>query len=370
MPKKSYGLVVEVADPLPVELRRHRRPVDAVDPVVRDVGDLVVHGVGVRREEVRVRAHLVDVEVQDRRQLSDELELRVRSPAGSGRTSRGSCRCRRRCGACPPRGRRGSGPAGSRRSRCRGSSRTRSRPVGELVEQLEGRLGAALLAAVDVRLHQQDRGGRGGERLAPDRRASRVAELVDRGFDRGQAVGRDVLRARRRSRTGAGVPRRRTRRSRSSPGRSRRRSRRGRRPTRRPSPPGRRGRSPRTSWAVGTTPANSGVVWIGWQAACAALGPTERPPTNRTRVISRAGSRLRTRRAIVPPSGAWRSPASASAVADVNRARRAGVARWTHGPRGRAGPRGAGPSVDHRRAARGGAGPRSPPCPDVAGRSS
>jgi hypothetical protein len=54
--------VVEVRDALPVELVLHRRAVQVVDPADRLVGDLVVDRVRVRREEVRLRAHLAEID--------------------------------------------------------------------------------------------------------------------------------------------------------------------------------------------------------------------------------------------------------------------------------------------------------------------
>jgi len=84
--EEVVGPEVEVRDLLAVELGRHRRPVEVVDPVDRLVGDLVVHGVGVRRKEVRVRAHLVRVDRQLGWVLAHELDdpvdlgLRRREP--------------------------------------------------------------------------------------------------------------------------------------------------------------------------------------------------------------------------------------------------------------------------------------------------
>ena len=101
--------VVEVRDLAGVEDLLHRGPVEVVDPADRLARQLVVDRVGVGREEVAGRvAHLVGVDEQHRREAGAASRPCRPSPAACGRTSRGSCRSRRRCGACRPRGRPGS----------------------------------------------------------------------------------------------------------------------------------------------------------------------------------------------------------------------------------------------------------------------
>ena len=68
---------VEVLDPLAVELAGDGRAVQLVDPVMRRVGDLVVLGISVGREEVVREAELVGVDVEHRRVGADGLELAV-----------------------------------------------------------------------------------------------------------------------------------------------------------------------------------------------------------------------------------------------------------------------------------------------------
>ena len=184
-PEEVVRLVVEVPDPLTVELGGHRGPVDPVDPVVRLVGDLVIHGVGVRREEVRERPHLVDVEVQHGREPSKELELRVRLRLSTGEPVAVhvdvvgvAARVRLAAVWALHGDEHDDRVVEDRLGDAVGAS-------GELVEQLERGLRAALLAPVDVGLHQQDRRGGGGQRTDVGLGLG-IPELRDRRVDGGR----------------------------------------------------------------------------------------------------------------------------------------------------------------------------------------
>ena len=143
-------VTVEVGDVEALEGLGHRTAVDVVDPVQRGLADLVIHRVGVRREEVGRTAHLVGVDEQLRRQLSQHLELGVglglgaREPVAVHVEAVGVAT---RVGL----------PAVRVLRRQYDDDRVvedlLSRAVaagGQLVEDAQRRVGAALLAAVDV----------------------------------------------------------------------------------------------------------------------------------------------------------------------------------------------------------------------------
>ncbi len=181
--KKSYGAPWKNLIPSRSNSSRDRRAVQAVDPVMGLVGDLVVLGIGVRAGRSSRQPELVGVDVQHRRVLADDLELAVGLGLGPGEPVAVHVEAVRGSGGRRPRGRPGSGSAGSRRSRSRGCRRRRSRRGGELVQGVERGVGAALLVAVDVGREPQDRRARVQPSAIASRAGRRVAQRLETGAD-------------------------------------------------------------------------------------------------------------------------------------------------------------------------------------------
>jgi hypothetical protein len=179
---------------LPVELGPHRGAEDVVGEVHRLGRHLVVDRIRGRREEEVVPALLVGVDMHDTRVLAQQLELplglalRPREPVAVhveevGVLPRlGLATVGVLCRDDPDEGvvedlRRGAVGA-----------------VGELVKDAQLRIGAALLASVDVAHQPDDRRRRGGEPGRVGGRRVRVAEALRRLADRQEPCRRDVLR--------------------------------------------------------------------------------------------------------------------------------------------------------------------------------
>ena len=160
-------LVVEVLDVLAVELRLHGRAVQLVGERDRLRRHLVVDRVGRRREEEVVRAHLVRVDVHHAGVLAQQLELRVRLALGPREPVAVHVE---EVGVLPLLGLAAVGVLGRDdpdervvEDLLRGAVGA----VGELVEDAELGVGAALLAPVDVAHQPQDH-----RRLRRERAAS------------------------------------------------------------------------------------------------------------------------------------------------------------------------------------------------------
>ncbi len=230
---------VEVVPALDVEARSEG-VAEGVDPADHGLVGLVVLRIVVGREERAVVAELVVVEQHQRRVLPHQLDARVGLGLRAGE--------RVAVQVEPVRVAAGVGLAAvgvlhGHEHDDRVVQHARHHAVvavGELVQGLERGVGAALLVAVDVRHHPQDRRGRGGKRRDLVGRRLWIADLRGRVADVGERLRRHVLRDCPRSRTGSGVPARRCRPRPSRPGRSRPRRRRGRRRTPPSSPRGRR----------------------------------------------------------------------------------------------------------------------------------
>jgi hypothetical protein len=186
-------VVVEVRDAPLVELALHRGAVDVVDPGHGRLGDLVVDGIGVGREEVRRRAHLVRVDEQHARVAAQQLDLAVglglgaREPVAVHVEAVGvAARVRLAAVGVLDRqdhhDRRVEDPLG----RAVGA-------VGELVEHAQRRVGAALLAAVHVARDPEDRGIRGGDPRRVERARARIHQLRRARAHGGQAGARHAL---------------------------------------------------------------------------------------------------------------------------------------------------------------------------------
>ena len=170
--EEVVDVAVEVVDALALELLGHRGAVDVVDPVDRLVGDLVIDGIGVRREEVARAAHLVRVDEQRAGVLAQQLELGVGLGLGAGEPVAVEVE------AVEVAARVSLAPVGVL-DREQDDDRVGEDPVrgavaavGELVEHPQRPFGPRLLAAVDVGGDPEDR------RIAlRDRIGPRAAEV-------------------------------------------------------------------------------------------------------------------------------------------------------------------------------------------------
>ncbi len=191
--EKVEVFVVEVLDVLAVELRLHGRAEQLVRERDRFGRHLVVDRVGRRREEEVVRAHLVRVDVHHAGVLAQQLELRVRLALGPREPVAVHVE---EVGVLPLLGlaavgvlRRDDPDERVIEDLLRGAVGA----VGELVEDTELGVCAALLVPVDVAHQPQDRrrlrsepGGLGG-------RCLRIAQARRRLADRREASGRHML---------------------------------------------------------------------------------------------------------------------------------------------------------------------------------
>ena len=185
---------VEERDVLALELGLHRSAVDVVDPVDDLARDLVVDRVGVRREEECVRPHLVVVDEEDGWVLLDELDLGVglglgaREPVAVHVEPVGVLAPLRLAPVRVLDGDDDDDRVVEDPRRCAVA------PVGEVVEDAQRRVGAALLAPVHVRGDPENRGGAGGERRSRPGRRCRIHERSRVRLDGCEPRRADVLR--------------------------------------------------------------------------------------------------------------------------------------------------------------------------------
>ncbi len=208
--EEVVDLVVEVLDVLPVELGPHRSAEEVVGEVHRLGRHLVVERIRGRREEEVVSALLVGVDVHDAGVPAQQLELpvglalRPREPVAVHVEEVGVLT---RLGLATVGVLRRDDPDERVVEDLR---RSAVGAVRELVEDAQLRVGAALLAAVDIAHQPEDRRRLGGEAGGLRRRCRGVAEALRRRLDRREPGGRHVPRlADERVAQWATVPRRR-----------------------------------------------------------------------------------------------------------------------------------------------------------------
>ena len=191
--EEVVDVVVEVRDPARVELVLHRRPVQVVDPAHRLVGDLVVDRVRVRREEVAGGvAHLVRVDEQHGRIAAQQLDLAIRLGLRAGEPVAVHVEP---VGVAPGVGLATVGILRRQDHHDRlveDPLRRAVATVRELVEDAQRRVGPALLAAVHVAGHPQDRGALGRDPRRLGRGSARVHQGCGRAPDALEAPRRHV----------------------------------------------------------------------------------------------------------------------------------------------------------------------------------
>jgi hypothetical protein len=186
--EEVVGTPVEVVETGVVERLLHRLAVDVVDPVERGLADVVVDGVGVRREEVALASHLVRVDEQLGRQLAQLLDLAVGLRLGAGEPVAVEVEA---VGVAPGVRLAAVGVLGGQDHHDGAVQDRLGRAVGagsELVEDTERGVGAALLAAVDVAGHPQDRRCVSRDASGLLVRRAGVTERVDLAGDRAEST--------------------------------------------------------------------------------------------------------------------------------------------------------------------------------------
>ncbi len=186
---------VEVADPLRLEGVDDGRAVQLVDPVVRRVRDLVIFGIGVGREEVVRQPELVGIDEQHRRVPPNDVELAVGLRLGPGEPVTVHVEAVQVASLADLAAIGVLGRQDDEDRRVEHALDHAIGPGGQLVQGVQRRIGAALLATVDVACDPQD--GRRRSEGGIDRGlvGERVAQDPEVRRDRGQRVRGHPVRA-------------------------------------------------------------------------------------------------------------------------------------------------------------------------------